>query len=138
MKEDFKFPRVGCAGIILNNKDEILLGLRIGDHGNNTWSVPGGHLEKYETPFDCIKREFFEETNINVLNCIFHSFTNDIHVDEDKHYITLFYNIITWNGDIINKEPDKCYEWKWFSINNLPDNLFLPLKKYIDKYKKTL
>jgi 8-oxo-dGTP pyrophosphatase MutT (NUDIX family) len=30
------------------------------------WSLPGGHLEKNETTLDCAKREFFEETDIDI------------------------------------------------------------------------
>ena len=30
------------------------------------WSLPGGHLEKGESTMDCGKREFFEETDIDI------------------------------------------------------------------------
>lgn len=30
----------------------------------NTWETQGGHIEEYETPFECAKRELFEESGI--------------------------------------------------------------------------
>jgi 8-oxo-dGTP pyrophosphatase MutT (NUDIX family) len=30
------------------------------------WSLPGGHLEKHETSIECSRREFFEETDIDI------------------------------------------------------------------------
>ena len=31
------------------------------------------------------------------------------------------------------KEPNKCFEWVWADINNLPQPLFLSVKNYIHK-----
>lgn len=33
-------------------------------------------------------------------------------------------------------EEEKCSEWKWFSENDLPSNLFVPLKNYYEKLYK--
>jgi 8-oxo-dGTP diphosphatase len=36
-------------------------------------------------------------------------------------------------------EPEKCEEWGWFSMDNLPNPLFLPLQNFmkegIDPFK---
>lgn len=34
----------------------------------DTWEVPGGHIEKGETPFDAAKRELCEETGAKVFH----------------------------------------------------------------------
>lgn len=31
-----------------------------------------------------------------------------------------------------NCEPEKLEEWKWFNMDNLPNNLFLPLQRLLD------
>lgn len=128
----YTFPRIGVAVIINNSKGQILLGHRIGEHGSDTWSVPGGHLEKFETPEFCALRETEEETGIILEKTIEpDGYTNDFHFEENKHYITLWFKNAYYDGDVDVVEIDKCEEWKWFNYNELPKNLFLPLKTYL-------
>ena len=38
-------------------------------------------------------------------------------------------------------EPNKCYEWKWIDIHNIPKPYFIPLHNYLKKnyiYKKNI
>jgi 8-oxo-dGTP diphosphatase len=55
------------VGVMVNCKDKVLLCKR-----NNLgsfpgmWSIPGGKLEENETPMQGAKREFFEETDVNI------------------------------------------------------------------------
>ena len=55
------------AGVMVKCKDKILLCKR-----NNLgsfpgmWSIPGGKLEENETTQEGAKREFFEETNVDI------------------------------------------------------------------------
>lgn len=44
----------------------VLLGLRQGSHGANTWCTPGGHLEHGESFAECAARETEEETGLRV------------------------------------------------------------------------
>lgn len=36
---------IGVAAIITNEKDEVLVGKRMGSHGAGTWALPGGHMD---------------------------------------------------------------------------------------------
>ena len=54
-----KRPKVGLA-VIVYKDGKILMGKRIGSHGVNTWSFPGGHLEFLETFEECAKREVLQ------------------------------------------------------------------------------
>jgi len=44
--------------------DQKFLLLQKPDSNENTWSVPGGKIERGETPLQAAKRELFEETGI--------------------------------------------------------------------------
>ncbi|MFH1749790.1 MAG: hypothetical protein ABH837_02775, partial [bacterium] len=35
------------------------------------------------------------------------------------------------SGRVRVMEPKKCEKWKWFEWNNLPKNLFLPIKNLL-------
>ncbi|MFA0153647.1 NUDIX domain-containing protein, partial [Vibrio sp. 10N.261.46.C10] len=51
----------------------------------------------------------------------------DIFEKENKHYITLFVVASDASGEPQITEPDKCKQWKWFKLDELPEPLFLPL-----------
>ncbi|UQV20108.1 nucleotide triphosphate diphosphatase NUDT15 [Vibrio sp. J383] len=118
--------RVGVAAVILR-EGRVLLGERIGSHGAHTWATPGGHLEWGESIEECAKRETLEETGLVVSAFEKLTFTNDIFEKENKHYITLFFVASDASGEPQVAEPDKCKQWKWFKLDELPEPLFLPL-----------
>ena len=129
-------PGVGVL-VILKYNDKVLLGKRKGSHGHGEWSFPGGHLELNEEIEECGKRELLEETGINIIknSIIDNEYTNDFFINEKKHYITLYQKYIIDELLIPQLiEPDKCFEWGWFDIYNLPDPLFLCVKNYLVKY----
>jgi len=125
--EDKKRPRVG-VGVIVIKDDKILLGKRLGSHGEGSWSFPGGHLEFGENVIDCALRELNEEVGIRVKNIRIAPYTNDFFDVENKHYITLFVIADYDSGDVERKEPDKCEGWEWFDWEELPIELFIPIK----------
>ena len=119
--------RVGVAVLIVKD-DHILVGKRLSKHGEGTWALPGGHLEFGETPEECGKREILEETGLIINNLKIGPYTNDIFMETNKHYITLFLIAKYENGDPQVLEPDKCCEWKWVQLNEIPEPKFKPLE----------
>lgn len=126
-------PKVGIGVLIFNSKHEILLGKRIGSHGEFSWGPPGGHLDFGETIEICAIRETQEETGLTIKNPKFLAITNDFFEKEQKHYISIFMRADYMLEQMIeNKEPHKIEEWLWFDINKLPVPLFLPLRQLIE------
>lgn len=123
-----KRPKVGLGVYILNEKNQILLMKRASDHGHGTWCPPGGHVEFGESFFDCAKREAKEESDLDILETEIIGTTNDIHLDEQKHYVTLHVKALKWAGTPKIMEPDKCVEIGWFDLDNLPVPLFLSVQ----------
>ncbi len=68
------------ARVVLFNKDNqvLLLKMKIGD--DLFWLTPGGKIEDGETAFNTAKRELFEETGINEV-----TFLSDSHVFYYEH-----------------------------------------------------
>ena len=56
---------------------------------------------------------------------------------EDRHFVTLFVKAKKYEGIVKVMEPDKQDEWKWFDLNNLPQKLYSPTKKFIETYLNT-
>ena len=122
--------RVGVAVFILKD-NKVLLGQRIGSHGENTWATPGGHLEYGESIEQCAKREVMEETKLNVKSVKQLNFTNDMFEKEGKHYITLYVLAECDDAEPVVAEPEKCLKWQWFEIDNLPSPLFLSMQNLL-------
>ncbi|KAI0144569.1 nudix domain-containing protein [Xylariaceae sp. FL1272] len=118
-------PKVGVATLVCRrNADgavELLLGERAGSHGAGTWACPGGHLEYEEQFYICAARELEEETGLVAKDSTepdkYLVVTNDVFVDEQKHYITIWVKCDLEDVTVEPKrmEPDKCRGWEWFT-----------------------
>lgn len=62
MKE--KTKRVACC-LVRDWKDDLLMGKR---NDNGKWTVPGGHLDKGECPYEGVIRELKEETGLDAID----------------------------------------------------------------------
>jgi len=130
-------PFVGL-GVIIRKDGKVVLGKRKNSRGEGTWGFPGGHLEYNEQFEGCATREVDEETGIKIKNIRFFTTTNDIMAEHSRHYVTLFLIADHESGEAELREPDKFFEWQWFSWDNLPQPLFSPiqnlLKQNIDPF----
>lgn len=133
-----KYPRVGIGVMIQNEKGEMLVGLRLSLHGNGEWSFPGGHLEFGETMEEAAIREVKEETGLEVCELELISVANEMrYIDlEGKHYINIGFKAKYNGGEPQVTEPEKWKEWKWLSMDNLPDKLFEGTEIMIAKFKE--
>jgi 8-oxo-dGTP diphosphatase len=128
-------PRVGVA-VFIFKENKILFQKRKSSKklGDNTWSVPGGHLEMFESFENAVKRETFEETGIRIKNLKFFDITNDFYKEINKHYITIFYKAEYLSGTPKVMEPKKCKEVKWILKEEFPKVLFKPIENLLKKY----
>ncbi|MDP1728571.1 MAG: NUDIX hydrolase [archaeon] len=138
MDENSKRPKVGLSVIIMKNPHQVLMGKRKGSHGAGTLSFPGGHLEGFETFWNCATRELEEEIGfVSGLNYHLSDYnpitiTNDFFQKEQKHYVTLYLRADYLKGIAKNKEPEKCEGWAWYDWKKLPElNLFIPIRNLI-------
>jgi 8-oxo-dGTP diphosphatase len=130
-----KRPQVG-VGVFVERNGKILVGKRKGSHGAGTWALPGGHLEPGESFEACCKREVLEETGLIINNISPVVFTNDVFHGEGLHYITLFFRGEYESGEAIVAEPRECEEWRWVSLDHIPQPIFLPLRNALKEINK--
>jgi 8-oxo-dGTP diphosphatase len=129
-----KLPRVGVGVLIFNEHNQVLLGKRIDGHGSGCWAPAGGHLEFGESLEQCAMREVLEETGLKITEPQFLALMNDVFVQEEKHYVSIFMRAdYPKEQEVQNTEPHKTETWKWFGWNQLPPNLFLPLQQFKDQ-----
>ena len=127
-----KLPKIGVAVVVVKD-GKVLIGKRLGAHGGETWQLPGGHLEMFESWDECAQRETMEEAGVKITNLQFVGATNDIMTDSGKHYITLFMRAQHESGEAMICEPDSCGGWEWFDWDDIPTPRFSPLQRFIDQ-----
>jgi 8-oxo-dGTP diphosphatase len=121
------------ANVFVIQDGKLLLGKRKSEYHDGEWGLPGGHLENREKILDAAKRELEEETGLIAESCVFALAENDIRQD-NNHYIHFGFLVEKVSGTLENKEPDKCYEWKYFELDSLPSPLFIGHKKLIEAF----
>jgi 8-oxo-dGTP diphosphatase len=126
-------PKVGIAVIIFRN-NKILLGKRKGSHGEGEYSSPGGHLEYMESIEECAKREVLEETGMEIENIKFLRLMN-LKDYNPKHYIDIAVTCDWKSGEPKVMEPEKCEAWGWYSIDEIPTQLFKSFPSIIEALK---
>ncbi len=128
-----KFIKVACEIFILKN-NRLLLGKRKNCYGAGSWGLPGGHLEYGEKLIDCARRELQEELGIQDATLTLATIVDDPR--EDQHYVHVTFKLENFEGTIALKEPDRCEEWKFFPIADLPENIFIGHQKILKTFQK--
>ncbi|HPY85709.1 MAG TPA: NUDIX hydrolase [Ruminococcus flavefaciens] len=114
----------GTGVILLNDKNEILLGRRT---DNGYWDYPAGSMELGESFEECARREVLEETG---LTCGKLEFLMDISGEDtfyeypngDKVYLAvIIYLCRDFTGDMKVQE-EEAFEQRFFPIDQLPEN----------------
>jgi 8-oxo-dGTP diphosphatase len=103
----------------------ILLMRRQRSHGAGSWSTPGGHLDFGESPEACAIRETEEETGLTVERPELFAITNDVFVEEGRHYVTLWMRAGAAHGEPAVRDRAEVADVGWFDPDALPAPLFL-------------
>jgi 8-oxo-dGTP diphosphatase len=130
--------RTGVDVLTVNSNHEVLLGLHIRNR-SQVWGFPGGHIRTNETMLEAAHRELNEELGarhgIQILpeivavreNCIAPWFV---------HHLTVILLGKFTSGEILRAEPEKLLEWKWFALDQLPNNLFSGVEEILHNFSK--
>lgn len=137
-KASLDYVGVGVGGVILNEKNEVLLQLR-GPKAKNEvgfWKLPGGQIEWGETAAEALGREIREELGVEVeigkqIYCL-----DDILIKEGQHWLVPFYLCRIKRGKPRNKEPGKIEKIRWFPLSRLPKKLAFGTGEIMEILKK--
>ena len=117
-----QYTRV-AVNVFVVRDGQLLLGKRK-TTGDGSWGLPGGHVEYMESLVDAAARELAEETGLVANELVFNNFVNEPDQENGTHYVHVNFVAKGFSGEPQLMEPDKCYEWQWFELDNLPENIF--------------
>src|SRR3989344_8324610 len=133
---DQKIIKVAVSVFVIKN-NKVLLGKRKNISGHGTWNLPSGHVEFGELLVSAAKRELKEETGLRAGNLKFLHIVNDPLPENDgTHYVHFSFLAKNVKGKPKLAEPEKCSEWEWFDLNNLPKNTFIAHRKLFPAFFK--
>lgn len=127
---------VGAAMLVVDEQDRLLMMKR---SDNQCWGIPGGAIEPGETLEIAVKRETFEETNLEISEMsLFGAFSGpELHYKypngDEVFNVSVVYLSRKWRGRI--KLNDEHSEWKWFTASDIPESISPPIKPVIAQFK---
>ena len=131
----------GSAVIVVNDRDEILLGKRT---DNGYWDFPAGSMELGESFEECARRETLEETGLvlgelHYLMDISGKDTYYVYPNGDQIYFAgIYYICFDFTGEMKVQE-EEVSEQAFFPLDNLPENIpprkekvFAKIREYLE------
>ena len=121
------------ATLICPKNDSILLVKRAADPGKGLWGLPGGFIERGETPEAGAMRELLEETNLT--GTVRHI------LGTCSHFNTIFGDILLIGIEILVpnwsqiKAGDDATEIKLFPLDDLPNLAFPCYENTVEMYR---
>ena len=127
---------LGATTLVFNNDGELLLNLR---SDTNTWGIPGGSMELYETIEETAVRELKEEAGItaNDLELVTVLSGKDYYFEypngDKMCTVIVLFKVVNYSGNILVSD-NESKELKFFSLDNLP-NMESRAENIINKIK---
>jgi len=107
-----------------------LFGKRKSGENRFEWQLPGGWIDRAESPEQAARREVFEETGLQLQEVRFVGITNNI-FSAQKHSISLYFEAECVDvRSLIVGECSKCIAWEWRNWADLTEHLYLPLRLF--------
>lgn len=134
-----RFKAVPASYLVLMKDNKILMAKRFNTgYEDGNYSLPAGHVDAGENFTQCVVREVKEEIGIDVKHQdlkVVHVMHRDLGEGEIGNRIDVFFTAEKWQGNIENKELEKCDDLSWFDLNNLPENIIPYIRQAIDCIK---
>lgn len=111
-----------AIALICNENQDVLMGIR---NDNGKWTVPGGHLEKGEDPYEGMARELKEETGLDAKDiCI-------CKVGKKGHMLIYVMKVeidSSQKVDVSQDPDEECNDWTFVDPNTIVEELHVPLQ----------
>lgn len=128
---DTKNAAVACGvAVVVTHRHKILFGKRKSRENGLEWQLPGGWIDRGESPERAARREVCEETGLQLQEVRFVGITNNIFTAH-KHSLSLYFEAECVDvRSLIVGEDSKCIAWEWRNWAELTGHLYLPLRLF--------
>jgi 8-oxo-dGTP diphosphatase len=136
MKRGVDYIGVGVGAIIVDNEGRLFLARR-GTKAKNErglWEFPGGSVEFGERLAEALQREIQEEYGVEIIIGELLDVVDHLLPEEGQHWVSPTFICQIQSGIPSIREPEKCAEIGWFSINSFPTELTQVTRINYDHY----
>jgi 8-oxo-dGTP diphosphatase len=129
-----RFNLILSVYVLLRRDNQILL-LRRKNTGfeDGNYGLVAGHVDGNEASSVAMQREALEEAGI-IISSDNLRFVHFMHRSGADERADVFFEAWDWDGEVLNKEPDKCDDLSWFDIDDLPANTIPYIRRVIELY----
>lgn len=133
-----RFKMIASSYLLFIQDGKILLLRRFNTgYEDGKYSLPAGHVEDNESLTVAGEREFYEEIGVRIKPNDLH-LVHVMHRKEDDIRMDFFFTTEVGDQTPINKEPEKCDDLRWFTLNKLPTNTIPYIRHAIECYQKNI
>ena len=110
-----------CVGVLAVDKGDVLLVERAVEPFKGYWDIPGGFLESDEHPAAGAKREFLEETGLEIEPTEVLGFFMDTYGEDEEPTLNICLVARIAGGK--ERAGSDAVSLRWFPLDALPDNI---------------
>ena len=117
LKRIFNIYIEGSKAIVISSGEVLLIKH---NYGHPNWTLPGGRINRKESPEQAMVRELKEELGLNLFNQF--KFLNKIEVfGYDRTGVFVFLVELDWHQrEMLKIDPIEIKEVQWFNLKELP------------------
>ncbi|MCI3919448.1 NUDIX domain-containing protein [Paenibacillus sp. TRM 82003] len=129
----------GSVHVLFYRDDEVLL-LKRQNTGfeDGKWSVVAGRMDGNEEVIAAAIREAKEESGV-IIHPEQISIVGIMHrKNTSSEWVDFFLKVESWENEIVNVEPEKCEELKWFNRDALPEDMVPYIRRALNKEQENI
>jgi 8-oxo-dGTP diphosphatase len=141
MKRGLNYIGVGVGAVIFDAEGRVFLAKRgsLARNERNRWEFPGGGVEFGETLVHALVREIAEEYGCEIEVQELLDVVDHIILEEGQHWVSPTFICTVKSGTPHIREPHKCDEIGWFSIDEVPEEkLTIASRKGLESLRKKI
>lgn len=129
------FALHGAVYIMFIQQGQLLMLRRTNtEYENGKLSLVAGKLDGGEDVLSAAAREAYEESGVKVATADL-EVVGVMHRSSDSgEWVDFFLLAHRWEGEFVNKEPDKCSELLWAPMDALPEDTIPHVRKAVHNY----
>lgn len=135
-------PLVSIDFVIINERNQVLLGKRLNRPAKGFWFVPGGRVRKNENLDSAFARLFRGELGIDKYRVdaefigVYEHFYGDTvfgnnEYSSETHYVVIAYKLYVASSSFISLPVDQHERFTWWDLSDFSDN---DVHEYTKKY----